>query len=173
MTSISPTNSTAVLTLLRPASTDTTGRAKDDTDLVKIANGISSTPSSGMKSASAVIGQVAVESAPTKGKVIVADLGEADSIAELVERVKGDIQFSAEQKETWIKHLNQLQDGVDAVDKLKSSDLWKSLTQGPLREEIDARRAAEELDRPRTAETIASMNALRLSIGLDPLRMRA
>ncbi|MCJ8521862.1 hypothetical protein ABID21_005036 [Pseudorhizobium tarimense] len=88
----------------------------DQNDILQVANGVSSEPSSGTKSASAVAGKFAVDSAlPTEGRIVVGGLGAADSWEELEELVKNNKTLTNREKKEWLVKLSEMQELAESV----------------------------------------------------------
>ncbi|CDZ30507.1 hypothetical protein F4V89_22080 [Neorhizobium galegae] len=135
MTAISSVNSTALLILRQPvaaasvqAGSSETGAA--ESDILKIANGVSSEPAKASRQAAAAAGKLAVDSAPADGKIVVAGLGSADTWGEIEERVKADDSLSESQQQAWLGKLEKLQEIFASVKKFKGSASYEMARSG-------------------------------------------
>lgn len=174
MTSIASVNNAALQILQQTSPSNSSMQASgNETDILKIANGVSSEPSEGKKSAAAVIGKFAVDTAPTTGKIVVAGLGSADSWDEMKELVNNNDDFSDADKKEWLSKLQDLQEAVSSVEAFKASDLYNSKTSGAIAEQVKAFSADAEAASARNAKTIDSMNDLLVSQGRNKLQMTA
>lgn len=134
MTPISSLNSTALLILQQTSPSKGADQASgSETDILKVANGISSEPSEAKRSAAAAIGKFVVDAAPNPGKIIMAELGAADSWDELRERIDENVKFSSTEKTTWHARINELEKLFASVEEFKASDLYKDLVSGKLK----------------------------------------
>ncbi len=172
MTSISSVNSTALLILQQAsASRGAQQAAGGETDTLKVANGISSEPSEGKKSAAAAIGKFAIDTAPSKGKIVMAELGAADSWEEMRERVDNNAKFTDGEKKTWHARITELQELFASAEEFKASDLYQSLVSGELKPPPidDLPTAMSEELAQRKAGPLSDFLA---TIGRDPLHER-
>jgi hypothetical protein len=162
MTSVSPFSSTALSLLVRVSDLTPTGRQQTGnaaTNILKAANGVSSEPSQGMKSATSAAGLLAVDLADKSSEedasstdnedhkitsFVFANLGTFGSIEEAKAYVENNDSFSAKEKKDWFATLDQAQRNVDSIEKFKSSDLYKLIKSGKIQAEDNARKAASE-----------------------------
>jgi hypothetical protein len=125
MMNVSSVNSAALLILQQPspANSEDEQRASGN-GVLEIANGVSSEPSNGTKSAAAVAGKFAVDSAPpTEGKIVVGGLGAAGSWEELKELVNSSEEFTDDEKKEWLVKLSEMQQTFEgASEYLNSSE---------------------------------------------------
>lgn len=174
MTSISSVNNAALLILQQASTVTGSGQEKSDaTDLVKVANGISAEPSDGAKSAAAIAGKFAVDTAPASGKIVVEGLGSADSWEEMKDLVNNNESMSATEKNEWLSKLKEMEGLEASVRAFKASELYTSATSGPIAEQAKAFSEEAAAASQRNAATIDSMNDLLVSQGRDKLRMTA
>lgn len=169
MTSISSVNSAALLILQQASASKGADQASDSgTDILKVANGVSAEPSEGKKSAAAVIGKFAVETAPTEGRIVMAELGAADSWEEMRELVDNNNTFSDVEKKTWHDRITEFQKLVASVDEFKASDLYKDLISGKIKppSDDDLPGAVSEEEATRRAD---SFNNFLIAEGREPL----
>jgi len=139
MTSISPVNNAALVILQQASSSAASSSPSNgEADIVKLANGVSAEPSNGTKSAAAVAGKFAVDSAPAAGKIHVAGLGSADSWGELEERVRSDETLSEGERKEWLDKLEDLQEKFTAVETFLSSDGFAKIKSGALQSQLAA-----------------------------------
>jgi hypothetical protein len=184
MTSVSPFSNTA-LSLLAPirdltqSGRQQTGNAVDT--ILKAANGVSSGPSQGMKSATSAAGLLAVDLAEKSSKedasstdnedhkissFVFGNLGTFGSIEEAKAYVESNDSFSAEEKKDWFATLDQAQSNVDSIEKFKSSDLYKLIKSGKLHEMFaaDEEQASKDRNIINSREKIDEMNNLLIGI---------
>lgn len=133
-TFISSVNSTALLILRQTSpSTDTAQTSAGETDLVKVANGISSEPSDGKKSAAAAIGKFVVDTAPSPTKIIIAEPGTADSWDEMRELVNNNDKLSDAKKKRWHEQIDQFEEQTSSWEEFKASELYEAMKSGKLK----------------------------------------
>lgn len=161
MTSVSPFSSTSLSLLVRISDLTPTGRqqAGNATDnILKAANGVSSEPSQGMKSATSAAGLLAVDLAEKsskedasstdnddgkRGKIIIGDLGSFDTFDEARAYVTNNDKFSTKDKTDWFAKLDQFEQDVNSAEEFRKSDLYKKIISGELEAQSVAQIAAE------------------------------
>lgn len=160
MTSVTPLNSAALLIL----------QQGNEADILKIANGVSSEPSQGKKTATAVIGKFAVDSAPpASGAVVMGDLGAVNSWEELKDLVQNNAAFSDTEKKEWRAKIAEAQSVFEGFASLNFSvDEIKALA---ATRPMASSETAE--DRDRKVQLLNSINSLLVADDREPISGRS
>jgi hypothetical protein len=171
--SISSINNTALLILQHAAPANNILPVDAaETDIVKIANGVSSQPSQGMKSGESVAAKFATDMAPSAGKIVIGGLGSADSWSEMVELVKNHKELSNSEKTAWLEKINEFQSLEASFTAFKTGEFYQSMISGEFGEHLAAIKAAASANGPSQAETskqFKAMDALLITNGRAPL----
>ncbi|TRB06427.1 hypothetical protein EXN61_14755 [Agrobacterium tumefaciens] len=171
--SISSINTTALLILQRavPANNASPADAAE-TDIVKIANGVSSQPSQGLKSGESVAAKFATDMAPSAGKIVIGGLGSADSWGEMIELVKTHKELSNSEKTAWLEKINEFQSLEASFAAFKTGEFYQSVMSGEFGEHLAAIKADALANGPSQAEMskqFKAMDALLIASGRTSL----
>jgi len=159
MTSISPFSSAALPLLVRISGLTPTGRQQAGNaadNILKAANGVSSEPSQGMKSATSAAGMLAVDlavksstqdtSSTDHGEEQITymfdDLGTFHGLDEAKAYVKDSDRLSEADKKKWLAQFDQMQKDIDGMSS--NGDSWRADLYAKLRAATDAEKALPE-----------------------------
>ncbi len=146
MSPISSRYSTAVMLMQQLSPSQPTKIASTGTsDIVKIANGLSTTPGSAAKQASGLAFDFTVSQAvkdngarktDTSGSIIVAGIGGGEAVEQfdsweaLDTRIRTDGQMNDKQKNEWLAKASDMKTGFQGILDFKKSDLYAAITSG-------------------------------------------
>ncbi len=145
MSPISSRYSTAVMLMQQLSPSQPTKIASTGTsDIVKIANGLSTTPAaqrnrhpaslSTSPSANAVKDNGARKKTDTSGSIIVAGIGGGEAVEQfdsweaLDTRIRTDGQMNDKQKNEWLAKASDMKTGFQGILDFKKSDLYAAIT---------------------------------------------